>query len=143
MPNALGAISSRNSEKSCMSEPPIYRARLSINQEKTRADHPDIIGMIGVAAEAYRVGLWHQTTRDGTREYYSGVLQQGSNRANPRFKLNGSFAELGFAHALGKPIWLTGPKPLPELWFIQQMATVTLIAESVSLAFRELLFTQL
>ena len=55
----------------------------------------------------------------------------------------GSFAEMGFAHALGKPIWLAWPKPLSDLWFIQQMATVTLIAESPSLAFRELLFNQL
>jgi nucleoside 2-deoxyribosyltransferase len=55
----------------------------------------------------------------------------------------GSFAELGFAHSLGKPIWLAWPKPLPQLWLIRQMATVTVIAENASLAFRELLFTQL
>jgi nucleoside 2-deoxyribosyltransferase len=55
----------------------------------------------------------------------------------------GSFAEIGFAHSLGKPVWLAWPKPLPELWFIQQMATVSIIAQDASLAFRELLFSQL
>jgi hypothetical protein len=55
----------------------------------------------------------------------------------------GSFAEPGFAHSLGKPIWLTWPKPLPDLWFLQSMAVVTVIAETAQLAFRELLFSQL
>jgi hypothetical protein len=55
----------------------------------------------------------------------------------------GSFAELGFAHGIGKPIWLAWPKPLPELWFLRQMASVIVIAENPSLAFRELLFSQL
>jgi hypothetical protein len=55
----------------------------------------------------------------------------------------GSFAELGIACALHKAIWIARPKPLPDLWFIEQMASATLIAESPQLAFRELLFTQL
>jgi hypothetical protein len=55
----------------------------------------------------------------------------------------GSFAEIGLAYAEGKIIWLAWPKPLPDLWFLQTMATTTLIAENPKLAFRELLFTQL
>jgi hypothetical protein len=55
----------------------------------------------------------------------------------------GSFAELGIAYGLAHRIWLAWPKPLPDLWFIQQMASVTVVAESPQLAFRELLFTQL
>jgi hypothetical protein len=66
---------------------PVFRSRLCINQEKTRVDHPDIVGSIAVGAESYRVALWHQTTRDGAREYYSGVLQLASDRSSPRFKL--------------------------------------------------------
>jgi hypothetical protein len=54
----------------------------------------------------------------------------------------GSIAELGFAHALKIPIWLAGPKPLPDLWFIQEMASVVVIAETAGVAFRELLRTQ-
>jgi hypothetical protein len=55
----------------------------------------------------------------------------------------GSFAELGIAYGLAHTIWIAWPKPLPDLWFIQQMASVTVVAETPQLAFRELLFTQL
>ena len=55
----------------------------------------------------------------------------------------GSFAEIGAAHALGKQVWIGWPKPLPDLWFIKNWATVTVIAESATIAFRELLFSQL
>jgi hypothetical protein len=36
-----------------------------------------------------------------------------------------------------------GPKPLPDLSFIEQMATAAVVAETAQLAFRELLATQL
>jgi hypothetical protein len=55
----------------------------------------------------------------------------------------GSLAELGYARALKKPIWLAWPKPLPDLWFIWEMASVTIIAQTASSAFHELLATQL
>lgn len=55
----------------------------------------------------------------------------------------GSFAELGFASALRKQIWIAWPKPLPDLWFIQQMATATVLADTAKLAFHQLLFSQL
>jgi len=34
----------------------------------------------------------------------------------------GTLFELGYAHAAGKPIWVAGPEPLPDLWFAQQHA---------------------
>ncbi|HEY1016296.1 MAG TPA: hypothetical protein VGE07_26535 [Herpetosiphonaceae bacterium] len=34
----------------------------------------------------------------------------------------GTFAELGYAHALGVPIWLAGPRFFRELWLIYAMA---------------------
>jgi hypothetical protein len=52
----------------------------------------------------------------------------------------GSFAEVGIAHALGKVIWIAWPRRLPDLWFIEQMATVVAMAERPELAFRKLLF---
>jgi hypothetical protein len=55
----------------------------------------------------------------------------------------GSLAELGFAHAFGKQIWLAWPNELPDLWFINELASQVLIAENAELAFRELLFTKL
>lgn len=33
-----------------------------------------------------------------------------------------TFAELGYAHALGTPIWLAGPRAFRELWLIYAMA---------------------
>jgi len=55
----------------------------------------------------------------------------------------GSLAELGFARALGKQIWLAWPNEFSDLWFIKEFASEVLIAESAELAFRELLFTKL
>lgn len=34
----------------------------------------------------------------------------------------GTFAEIGYAHALGKRVWIAMPEPLNDLWFVQQMA---------------------
>jgi hypothetical protein len=55
----------------------------------------------------------------------------------------GSLAEIGFAHALGKEIWLAWPNEFPDLWFIREMASDVIIAENGALALRELLFTKL
>ncbi len=54
----------------------------------------------------------------------------------------GTFAELGYAHALKKPIWLAWPKPLKDLWFIREMATAVVEAETAKTAFSELLRKQ-
>jgi nucleoside 2-deoxyribosyltransferase len=54
----------------------------------------------------------------------------------------GSLAELGYAHALKTPIWLAWPKPLKDLWFVQEMASAMIVAETATIAFRELLRTQ-
>lgn len=69
-----------------MAESSIFRASLSINQEKIRVDHPDIVGSITLEPESYSIGLWHQTTKDGAREYYSGVMQLIGDRSQ-RFKI--------------------------------------------------------
>jgi hypothetical protein len=54
----------------------------------------------------------------------------------------GSLAELGYAHALKTPIWLAWPKPIKDLWFVHEMATVVIVAETATIAFHELLRTQ-
>jgi hypothetical protein len=55
----------------------------------------------------------------------------------------GSMAEIGYARARGKQIWLAGPREFPDLWFIKELASEVIIAQNAELAFRELLFTKL
>lgn len=33
----------------------------------------------------------------------------------------GTIAEIGYARALGKTVWLSGPESLPDLWFVYQL----------------------
>jgi hypothetical protein len=52
----------------------------------------------------------------------------------------GTLVELGFAHALGRTIWLAGPTAFEDLWFGYQMATLTTFEQDTPLrAFTTLL----
>jgi hypothetical protein len=55
----------------------------------------------------------------------------------------GSLAELGYARAFGKQTWLAWPREFPDLWFIKELASEVVIAQSAEVAFRQLVFEKL
>ena len=47
-----------------------------INPNKVKATQPDLIAELLLAGILYSIVPWGQTTQDGQRDYYSGVITE-------------------------------------------------------------------
>jgi hypothetical protein len=64
-----------------------HTCNLYFNAAKQRADQPDLTGKLDIDKTRWRLALWQQETKDGTRDYFSGSMSEDGSKSNPRFKL--------------------------------------------------------
>ncbi len=57
----------------------------------------------------------------------------------PRCSAYGTLAEIGYAHALGKTLWIGTPEHIPELWFVMAMSDSRIVARDPFTALENLI----